>query len=123
MKKPVPYFSMKRPSEIKRTLHSVALLLATWLGQTMLARADNTLELAQFKDPPGEFRGIHWQGFGLNRLTDDGVRASVRSAASNGAWGSFELGLSAGGATTGLSEAYLRGSKRSVDQSGRRLPQ
>jgi hypothetical protein len=118
MKKPVPYFSMKRPSEIKRTLRSVALLLATWLGQTMLAHADNTLELAQFKDPPGEFRGIHWQGFGLNRLTDDGVRASVRSAASNGAWGSFELGLSAGGATTGLSEAYLRGSKRASTSQG-----
>ena len=92
---------MKRLSEFKWTSRSVILLLATWLGQTVIAHADsNTVELAQFKDPPGEFRGIHWQGFGLNRLTEDGVRRSVQSAATNGAWGSFELGLGASGATT-----------------------
>ena len=110
---------MKRLSEFKWTSRSVILLLATWLGQTVIAHADsNTVELAQFKDPPGEFRGIHWQGFGLNRLTEDGVRRSVQSAATNGAWGSFELGLGASGATTGLSEAYLRGSGRGSNNQG-----
>ncbi|MGD1084993.1 MAG: glycosyl hydrolase, partial [Verrucomicrobiota bacterium] len=42
----------------------------------------------------------------------------VQSAATNGAWGSFELGLGMGGATTGLSEAYMRGSRRGASDQG-----
>ena len=96
-----------------------SLLLGACLSAPHLVRADsNPVQLAQFKNPPGEFGGIHWLGFGLSRLTEDGVRRSVQSAATGGAWGSFELGLGASGATTGLSEAYLRGSGRGSNSQG-----
>jgi hypothetical protein len=110
---------MNSKNKLQRTSRLIFLFLVAWFGPLLLARADtNTLEPAQFKNPPGEFGSVHWQGFGLGRLTDAGVRASVQSAATNGAWGSFELGLSAGGATTGLSEAYLRGSRRASSDQG-----
>jgi len=81
---------MQPKYRLRTTLRLASLFLAAWVSAPLLARADtNSLELAQFKDPPGEFRGIHWQGFGLNRLTEDGVRRSVQSSATNGAWGSF----------------------------------
>ena len=97
----------------------VALFLVTWFCPPFPARAETkNLELAQFKDPPGEYRGIHWQGFNLNRPSEAGIRAGIQAAATNGAWGSFELGLSVGGATTGLSEGYLRGSRRGASDQG-----
>src|ERR1035441_703532 len=75
---------MQPKSRLRTTLPLVSLFRAAWFSAPLLARADsNTVQLAQFKDPPGEFRGIHWQGFGLNRLTEDGVRARIQSAATN----------------------------------------
>ncbi|MGD1085691.1 MAG: hypothetical protein ABSA47_13220, partial [Verrucomicrobiota bacterium] len=67
-------------TQIRMIRRLVWLLLVVWSGPALPARADtNTLDPAQFKDPPGEFRGIHWQGFNLSRPTDAGVRAGVQS--------------------------------------------
>ena len=109
---------MKPKNRLQITSRLVSLFLVAWCGPLLVARADtNAVDFLQFKDPPGEFRGIHWVGFGLSRLTEAGVRASIQSAATNGAWGSFELGPG-GGSTTGLSEAYLRGSRRGQTDQG-----
>jgi hypothetical protein len=104
---------------VLKDVRLVSLFLVAWWSAPLPALAgSNPLDLSQFKNPPGEFRAIHWQGFGVNRLTEDRVRSSIQSAATNGEWGSFELGLGFGGATTGLSEAYLRGSGRAANDQG-----
>jgi hypothetical protein len=94
------------------------LILTACLTEAGIAHADsNVVDLAHFKDPPGEYRGIHWVGFNLTRLTETGIVASIHAAAQGGAWGSFELGPG-GGPTTGLSEAYLRASRRAPSEQG-----
>ena len=109
---------MKPKNRLQKTSWLVSLFLVAWFSPPLLARADsNTVDFLQFKNPPGEFRGIHWVGSDLSRLTEDGIRASIQSAATNGAWGSFELGPG-GGPTTGLSEAYLRASGREPNAQG-----
>jgi hypothetical protein len=105
------------------------VVLAIVLGLPALARGDDSApDGALFRDPPAEFRGIHWvslflgprqapNGFQAATVTEDSLRASVRAAARVGAWGSFELGPG-GGPTTGLSSDYLKASRRAPSDAG-----
>jgi hypothetical protein len=70
-----------------------------------------------FQDPPREYRGVRWLGFGLSNLSDSGMIKSIRSAVASDSWGSYLLGPG-GGPTTGLSEAYLKASKRTPSDHG-----
>jgi hypothetical protein len=107
---------MKRRN--RPTLRLLSHFLVAWFTSLPSARADtNAVDFQQFQNPPGEYRGIHWVGLNLSRVTETSIRASIQSAATNGAWGSFELGPG-GGPTTGLSEAYLRGSHRATNNQG-----
>ncbi len=77
----------------------------------------DVIDYSAFKDPPAQYRGIHWVGFDLSRITDESVIARVRAGAQRAAWGSFMI-EAGGGPTTGLSEAYLRGSRREPSAEG-----
>ncbi|MCX6333518.1 MAG: glycosyl hydrolase [Bacteroidia bacterium] len=70
-----------------------------------------------FRNPPAEFRGVRWGGFGLNNLTDSSAVRSIRSGAETKSWGSTLLGPG-GGPTTGLSEAYMTASRRKPGDAG-----
>jgi hypothetical protein len=72
---------------------------------------------ALFRDPPAEYRGIHWVGLRLSQGDEQALRARIRAAAQTGLWGSFELGPD-GGPTTGLSADYLRDSRRRPSDQG-----
>ncbi len=96
----------------------VTLLLAACASQIGTVRgSDNPVDYALFRDTPAEYRGIHWVGFQLSRVTDATLIASVDAAAKAGSWGSFQLGPG-GGPTTGLSDAYLKASKRPASDQG-----
>jgi len=77
----------------------------------------DVLSFEKFREPAGEFRGVRWGGFGLSNLTDSSVIKSIRAGAKSNSWGSTLLGPG-GGPTTGLSEAYLKGSKRTPSDKG-----
>ncbi len=70
-----------------------------------------------FQEPPREYRGVRWLGFGLSNLSDSGMIRSIRSSVASDSWGSYLLGPG-GGPTTGLSEAYLKASKRTPSDHG-----
>jgi hypothetical protein len=70
-----------------------------------------------FKDPPGEFRGIKWMGYGLTNLTDSGIIRSMQVNAKSKAWGTVLLGPG-GGPTTGLSADYMNYSHRQPSDKG-----
>ena len=78
---------------------------------------DSTFDYAQFKEPPAEYRGICWMHFNLSNMSEEGVIANVQANVNRDSWGSFMI-ESTGGTTSGLSEAYLRGSKRSPSDQG-----
>lgn len=109
---------MKIHSRSETGARLLAVLLATLFIQPGAARAAGpTIDLAQFKEPPGEFRAIHWVGFQLTRITEASITASVRAAAETKSWGAFQLGPG-GGSTAGLSEAYLQASHRAASAQG-----
>lgn len=97
------------------------LFLLASLGLPCIAQTaqptTNTLNTAFFKDPPTEFRGIKWTGFGLTNLTNSSAIKSIQTGAKSKSWGTVLLGPG-GGPTTGLSEAYLKGSRRSTSDKG-----
>jgi hypothetical protein len=99
------------------------LLLTSFFTVAMLGRAvigsaeDAAVGYAQFKEPPAEYRGIGWMRFNLSNLSEEGVTASVQTYVKRDAWGSFMIEPS-GGSTAGLSEAYLRASKRAASTRG-----
>jgi hypothetical protein len=109
---------MKTENGFQKTATLVVLFLAACLGRPTHSHAeDYTVDYNRFKDPPAEYRGICWMGFNLSNLTEDGIVARVQSSAKSGFWGSLMLGPG-GGPTTGLSEAYLRGSGRKPSDQG-----
>jgi len=109
---------MKTENGLQKTSRLIVLFLTAWLSQPGISHAcDYAVDYALFRDPPAEYRGICWMGFNLSNLTEDGVTARVQSSAKSGLWGSFMLGPG-GGPTTGLSEAYLRGSMRRPSDQG-----
>ena len=103
---------MKTQKLFQKYLLSILLFIAACLSRAGVILADDdTVDYAQFKEPPAEYRGICWMGFNLSNISEDRVIANVQANVKRDSWGSFMLGPS-GGSTTGLSEAYLRGSKR-----------
>jgi hypothetical protein len=96
----------------------MGVCLALVLGLSGLARAaDSAPDLALFKAPPAEFKGIHWVSLGLSQATEASLTASVRTAAQTGLWGSFMPGPG-GGTTAGLSDDYLKASGRARNDRG-----
>ena len=95
----------------------LAAPLASLLCGAETAAAGAGLDPVQFKEPAGEYRAIHWQGFQLGRITEESIRNAVRASAESKSWGAFELGPG-GGSTAGLSDDYLKGSKRPVNTQG-----
>jgi len=109
---------MRKRNGFQKTEALIVLFLAASMGRPVQSHADgNTVDYTLFKDPPAEFRGICWMGFNLSNLTEDGIVTRIRSSARSGSWGSLMLGPG-GGPTTGLSEAYLRGSRRKPSDQG-----
>ena len=78
---------------------------------------DSTIDYSLFKEPPAEYRGICWMGFNLSNINENRVISSIQSNKVKDSWGTFMLGPG-GGPTTGLSEAYLRGSRRTPNDRG-----
>jgi hypothetical protein len=108
------------PAPCRRPLLAprAGICLALLLSLPGLARAaDTPADLSLFKDPPAEFKGIHWVSLGLSQVTEASVTASVKAAALTGLWGSFMPGPG-GGPTTGLSEEYLQASRRTPSTRG-----
>ena len=96
----------------------VAWLIAWAVLLAGVTHADeNTIDYAQFKEPPAEYRGIGWMHFNLSNMSEEGVIANVQSYVKRNSWGSFMI-ESSGGSTAGLSEAYMRGSKRTPGDRG-----
>jgi len=79
--------------------------------------ADLLVEYAVFKEPPGEYRGHRWFTYNLSSISDAGVIEGIQQAIQSDSYGSFMITPS-GGATTGLSEAYLKGSRRPPSDKG-----
>lgn len=71
----------------------------------------------KFKEPPAEYRGVRWLGFGLSNLSDSSVIKSIDKSVNLDSWGSYLLGPG-GGPTTGLSDAYMKSSKRAPSDKG-----
>ena len=88
------------------------------LGRAVIVSADEAaVDYAQFKEPPAEYRGIGWMRFNLSSMSEESVTANVQRYVDRGSWGSFMI-ESSGGSTAGLSEEYLRGSKREPSSRG-----
>ncbi len=107
---------------LKRTLPGCFLFfLSLILPFPVLAQTTGTVspivEYSVFKDPPQEYRGVRWGGFNLTTLSDSSVIGGIRNGAKSRMWGSTLLGPG-GGPTTGLSEAYLKGSRRKQSSEG-----
>lgn len=79
--------------------------------------ADMTVDYTLFQNPPGEYRGHYWFGFNLSNISEQSVIAGVDRAAAGNSAGAFMIGPG-GGPTTGLSEAYLKGSHRQPSDKG-----
>jgi len=79
--------------------------------------ADLLVEYAVFKEPPGEYRGHRWFTYNLSTISDASVIEGIQQAIRSDSYGSFMITPS-GGATTGLSEAYLKGSRRPPSDKG-----
>jgi hypothetical protein len=92
-------------------------VLSPRIGLAQSQPGTGAVDYATFKEPPAEYRGIHWMGFKLSESSDDYVITNVLNAARRGAWGSFQIEAS-GGSTTNLSEAYLEGSRRAPTNTG-----
>jgi hypothetical protein len=82
-----------------------------------LSDATNVIGVDLFREPPGEFRGVRWTGFGLSNLTDSSAIKSIRAGIKSNSWGSTLLGPG-GGPTTGLSESYMKASRRKPNDQG-----
>ncbi|MGD0383943.1 MAG: hypothetical protein ABSA77_10500, partial [Thermoguttaceae bacterium] len=109
---------MKTRKKSQNNLLLILLFIAACFSRAGIILADDyAVDYAQFKDPPAEYRGICWMHFNLSNLTEEGVVAAVQANVKRDSWGSFMIEPT-GGPTTGLSEAYLRGSKRKPSDQG-----
>ena len=90
---------------------------AQYSGPRSQNPADLKVDYQIFKDPPGEYRGCYWFGFQLSNITETGMLAGLQRGIKSGAFGSFMIGPG-GGLTTGLSEAYMKYSRRPPVKTG-----
>lgn len=106
---------------LKHILAFAATILATLCISSAIAQTPDAdlskLTLSDFKNPPAEFRGIKWTGFGLTNLSDTGIIKTIQAGAKSNSWGTVLLGPG-GGPTTGLSDAYMKASRRAPSDRG-----
>jgi hypothetical protein len=96
----------------------LAFVLAAYLDRQAVTLAEESaVDYAVFKDPPAEYRGICWLGFNLSNLNEERAISRVQSSSKRGFWGSFMIEATRG-PTAGLSESYLRGSRRIPSDQG-----
>jgi hypothetical protein len=109
---------MKTKLHLQKVLQLLSLILMAYLSRAGIASAsDNTIDSELFKEPPAEYRGICWLHLNLSTLTEEGIINRINSSVKRDSWGSFMI-ESNGGSTAGLSEDYLRGSKRKASDKG-----
>lgn len=77
----------------------------------------STIDYETFRVPPMEYRGIRWMGYNLTRLSDSVMIRSIKNTVDGKMWGTYLLGPG-GGPTTGLSEEYLKESRRAASTQG-----
>ncbi len=75
------------------------------------------VEYERFREPDREFRGVRFISIPLDRATEESMRASVERDFKTDLWGSFVL-IPGGGSTEGLSEDYLKFSRRKANPDG-----
>ncbi|MBZ5585537.1 MAG: hypothetical protein LAQ30_25730 [Acidobacteriia bacterium] len=105
---------------IIRVLLAAVAPVAVWAqyaGPRSQNPADLKVDYEVFKNPPGEYRGCYWFGFGLTNITENGMLAGLQRGIQSGAYGSFMIGPG-GGLTAGLSEAYMKYSRRPPVKTG-----
>jgi hypothetical protein len=105
---------------MKKATFITALLAAACCFNVSAQKNDPDLQSIKpelFKNPPAEFRGVQWMGYGLSNLTDSGIVRSIRRGKSLKTWGSILLGPG-GGPTTGLSTDYMKYSHRTPSDRG-----
>jgi hypothetical protein len=79
--------------------------------------ADLVVDYASFKEPPPEYRGHYWIALRLANVTESSLVSQIQQAARSGSYGNFMI-TPDGGLTTGLSEAYMKGSHRQPVSTG-----
>jgi hypothetical protein len=79
--------------------------------------ADLVVDYASFKEPPAEYRGHYWITLRLSNVNESALTSQIQQAAKSGAYGNFMV-TPDGGITTGLSEAYMKGSHRQPVTTG-----
>jgi hypothetical protein len=79
--------------------------------------ADMVVDYASFKEPPAEYRGHYWVTLRLANVTERSLVSQIQQAAKSDSYGSFMI-TPDGGLTTGLSEAYMKGSHRQPVTTG-----
>jgi hypothetical protein len=79
--------------------------------------ADLAVDYASFKDPPAEYRGHRWITVRLSNVNEDAVASQIQQAAQSDSYGNFMI-TPDGGLTTGLSDAYMKGSHRQPVTTG-----
>lgn len=79
--------------------------------------ADLVVDYAKFKEPPGEYRGHRWFGFRLSNITESSIVNGLQQSAKSDSYGNLMIGPD-GGLTTGLSEAYMKNSRRPPSLTG-----
>src|ERR1035437_11139330 len=92
------------------TLLLLGCVLAGAAGRTQNP-ADLVVDYANFKEPPGEYRGHRWFGFRPSNITESSTINGLQQSAKSDSYGNLMIGPD-GGLTTGLSEAYMKNSKR-----------
>ena len=70
-----------------------------------------------FADPPKEYRQHAWLTYNLSHATEENLTRQILHWAEQNLTGGFYLGLG-GGKTTGLSDEYLKGSRREPSDEG-----
>jgi hypothetical protein len=78
---------------------------------------DLTVDYTVFQNPPGDYHGTRWLTVRLTNVTEASLVESIDQAAASGAYGSFMM-TPDGGKTTGLSEAYMKSSRRPPSDTG-----
>jgi len=96
---------------------SLNLIPVTRLSAQSSGTFSNTIDYTLFKDPPAQFRGVRWGGFDLTTLSDSTVIKGIQGGVNSKSWGTTLLGPG-GGPTTGLSEDYMKASRRKPSDAG-----
>lgn len=75
------------------------------------------VEYEHFQNPDREFRGSRFISIGLDRATEESMRAAVERDFKTDKWGTFLL-IPGGGSTEGLTDEYLELSNRKRNDNG-----